>query len=87
MKSKVGELVRVSHGYTVTMPDGSKMEISGTAPKEYDGDMSDFSKFVMPSIPIKDSIKASGWNITILILWNIVLFLIAHVAFLKYDIR
>lgn len=87
MKSKVGELVRVSHGYTVTMPDGSKMEISGTAPKEYDGDMSDFPKFVMPPIPIKDSIKASGWNITILILWNVVLFLIAHVAFLKYDIR
>jgi ABC-type transport system involved in multi-copper enzyme maturation permease subunit len=56
-------------------------------PKEYHGDMSDFPKFVMPPIPIKDSIKASGWNITILVLWNIVLFLTAHVAFLKYDIR
>jgi len=87
VKSKVGEIVRVYGGDTVTMLDGSKMEIPFTTPKEYDGDMSDFPKFVMPPIPIKDSIKASGWNITILILWNVVLFLIAHVAFLRYDIR
>jgi ABC-2 type transport system permease protein len=87
VKSKVGEIVRVSAGYEVTMPDGSKMEIPGTAPKEYHGDMSDFPKFSMPPLPIKDSIKDSDWNITILVLWNIVLFLTAHVAFLKYDIR
>jgi len=87
VRSKVGEIVRFSGGNTFTMPDGSKMEIPGTATKEYDGDMSDFPRFAIPPIPIKDSIKASGWNITILILWNVVLFLTAHVAFLRYDIR
>ena len=87
VKAKVGEVVRFSRGYTVTMPDGSKMEIPMIIPEEYHGDMSDFPKFSMPPIPIKYSIKANGWNITILILWNIVLFLIAHVAFLKYDVR
>ena len=53
VKSKVGEIVRVSAGYEVTMPDGSKMEIPGTAPKEYHGDMSDFPKFSMQLLSLR----------------------------------
>jgi ABC-type transport system involved in multi-copper enzyme maturation permease subunit len=88
VKEKVGEIIWYTWpGVTITRDDGKKIEVPGVSPKEYHGDISDFPEFVVPEIPIKESIKYSGWNITILILWNIALFLLAHVAFLKYDIR
>jgi ABC-type transport system involved in multi-copper enzyme maturation permease subunit len=47
----------------------------------------DVPKFQDKPITIGDSMKNSMWNIAILVVFNVVLFMAAHISFLRQDIR
>jgi ABC-type transport system involved in multi-copper enzyme maturation permease subunit len=47
----------------------------------------DVPRFQDEPIPIEESMKNSMWDITILIMFNLVFFMAAYIAFIKRDMR
>jgi len=50
-------------------------------------DLSDMPRFQYTPLDISKDLKRSLWNLGLLIFFNILGFLIAHVSFLRYDVR
>jgi hypothetical protein len=87
VRAKVGEIVKTSGmGFGLTRDfKGKSVSIGSQWPKIYSGDMSDFPRFTEPTISIREGI--SFFNLTTLLLWNLLLFLLAFLSFLRQDIR
>jgi ABC-type transport system involved in multi-copper enzyme maturation permease subunit len=87
VRAKVGEIVKTSGWGFGQSRDfkGKSIFIGSPEPKRYSGDMSDFPRFTEPEISIRESI--SFFNLTVLLLWNLLLFLLAFLSFLRQDIR
>ena len=68
-----GETVRVS-----LPPSGLRVP---------DGDISGFPRFSFPKISLGESISDGLWDVSLLLLWNLMLALLAPLMFLKYDVK
>ncbi|MBT4484612.1 MAG: ABC transporter permease subunit [Candidatus Latescibacteria bacterium] len=86
---KVGKLVdysKYSRGWTVEYK-GKWLEIDSPRPEEYNGDMSDFPVFVPLKPSIVRTVNDLLLDMSILLIWNIVLALGAFIAFFRADVR
>jgi ABC-type transport system involved in multi-copper enzyme maturation permease subunit len=87
VESKVGEIIpQWQPGRTIHLPDKTRVEIPEIKPKTYDGDMSDFPSFTYPQPSARERLDDALLDITLLLLWNIACFLLAHLIFLRQDI-
>jgi ABC-type transport system involved in multi-copper enzyme maturation permease subunit len=88
VRSKVGEIIPSwMPPSTYRLPDGTVFNIPEVQPKRYDGDMSDFPAFASPGPPIHERLGSSLFSIALLLLWNVVFFMGAHIVFIRRDIR
>lgn len=87
VRAKVGEIVKTSGwGFSQSRNfKGKNISIGSPVPKMYSGDMSDFPRFTEPAISIRESLNF--FNLTALLLWNLLLFLLAFLSLLRQDIR
>lgn len=86
---KVGKLVRTSNwsfGTEISL-HGKTIEIHSPEPQEYQGDKSDFPKFSERRTPLAVSVKSALFDLSGLIVWNIILAGLAFSAFLRADVR
>ena len=86
---KVGKLIGSSawrFGTYITI-NGKTISISSPYPIEYQGDKSDFPKFVENNPSILANLKNALINFIGLILWNLILAVFAFVSFLNSDVR
>ena len=67
--------------------NGKTISISSPYPIEYQGDKSDFPKFVENNPSILANLKNALINFIGLILWNLILAVFAFVSFLNSDVR
>jgi ABC-type transport system involved in multi-copper enzyme maturation permease subunit len=86
---KVGKLVGTSSwSFSATFEiNGKPVHISSPQPEIYDGDKSDFPLFTETPSSLGDDLKIAFPDLAGLILWNIVLAVLAFVAFLRADVR
>ncbi|MCJ7579874.1 MAG: ABC transporter permease [Candidatus Aminicenantes bacterium] len=86
---KVGKLVGTSSwSFSTTFQiDGKPVHISSPQPEIYDGDKSDFPQFTETPSSLGDDLIIAFPDLAGLILWNIVLAVLAFVAFLRADVR
>ena len=86
---KVGKLVGTSSwSFSTTFQiNGKPVHIRSPQPEIYDGDKSDFPQFTETHPSLGDDLKIAFLDLAGLILWNIVLAVLAFVAFLRADIR
>jgi len=64
--------------------DGKEIAIQLTFPKLPEEGLPQFRE---KKPPIKESISENWGNITLLFLWNIIVFFIGFIAFIRYDVR
>ena len=86
---KLGKLVGVSHwsfGTGVTL-NGKYVDISSPRPEEYQGDMSDFPRFVESNPNLAYNIQEAALDLAGLSLWNLVLAGLAFWAIWRCDVR
>jgi len=86
---EVGKLVGTSIWSFATyfMINGKSIFISSPMPEEYRGDKSDFPRFVESQPSIADSLRGALLDLVGLILWNLVLAILAFIAFIRCDVR
>ena len=87
-RSKVGEIIprwRPPRNYR--LPDKTVISFPAVELKRYDGNMSDFPVFDQPHPSIQERLQNALFSIFLLVLWNVVCFLGAHVIFVQRDIR
>jgi len=86
---KTGKLVgRSKWSFSTGVKLGEKVvEVRSPEPVRYEGDMSDFPRFVERPVRLGDGVKSAGSDIAGLLLWNIVLAVGAFAAFLRSDVR
>ncbi len=86
---KTGKLVDQSNWmFTSSVKlDGKDIEIRSPVPDAYQGDMSDFPKFVEHTPRLGDGLKNAFGDIAGLLAWNIVLAFLAFAVFLRADVR
>ncbi len=86
---KVGRVVGTSPWSFSTNIElnGKSIYIGSPQPEEYNGDKSDFPKFEESKPSIVRSLKNALLDLAGLILWNLVLAVLAFVAFIRCDIR
>ncbi len=93
VQEKVGELIvnpSVSWGLAAWVDDGeniSSQHIPGPEPKEYEGNKSDFPRFLNTTTSIVRIINDSIVDMAALLIWNIVLAMVAFIAFNYADVR
>ena len=87
--NKVGKLVGTSNwSFSTTFKiNGKPVHISSPQPEEFQGDKSDFPQFFETHPSLGDDLKIAFPDLAGLILWNIVLAVLAFVAFLRADVR
>ena len=66
---------------------GKTVEVRSPQPEPYQGDMSDFPRFVERPVRLADGAKGAAGDIAGLLLWNIVLAVAAFAVFLRSDVR
>jgi hypothetical protein len=66
---------------------GKTIDVHSPEPEAYQGDMSDFPKFVEHAPRLGDGLKNALGDIAGLLLWNIVLAFLAFAVFLRADVR
>jgi hypothetical protein len=60
----------------------------GTPPRtQLPEDLSDFPQPTKYSLSLSEGIVSGLWNIILLAIWNVALFMMAHLFFLRYDVR
>ena len=86
---KTGKIVGQSNWSfsTSVKLNGKNVEVQSPRPEAYQGDMSDFPKFVERAPRLGDGLKNALGDIAGLLLWNIVLALLAFAVFLRADVR
>ena len=57
------------------------------APKEYEGDKSDFPKFIPTKPSTVERLNDALLDLAGLLLWNVILAMASFSAFIKYDVR
>jgi len=88
VRSKVGKIItRWQPPRNFRLPDGSMVNFPEIKPKSYDGDMSDFPVFQHPEPPIQQRLSDSALGIALLLLWNVLFFMGAHLVFVRSDIK
>jgi len=87
VESKVGEIIPTwQPPGTFRLPDKSIINIPEVRPKQYDGDMSDLPLFAYPNPSIPERLQSALFNTALLVLWNVICFLGAHIIFIRRDI-
>ena len=88
VRGKVGKVVRSSRfGQTWSFGfKGQQIKISSPRPERYTGDMSDFPMFAENEPSVWEGIANASVDLALLVLWNVALFLLAYLSFLKYDV-
>jgi ABC-type transport system involved in multi-copper enzyme maturation permease subunit len=87
VESKVGEIIPTwQPPINIRLPDKTIINAPEVRAKQYDGDMSDFPLFAYPNPSIPERLQNALFNIALLILWNVVCFLGAHIIFIRRDI-
>jgi hypothetical protein len=86
---KVGKVVGTSPWSFSTNIElnGKSIYIGSPQPEEYNGDKSDFPRFEENKPTILRSLKNALLDLAGLILWNLVLAILAFVAFIRCDVR
>lgn len=86
---KVGKLIGTSGWSFATNieVDGKLVHISSPYPEEYQGDKSDFPRFVESRPSITRSLRNALFDSAVLILWNLILAILAFHAFIRSDVR
>ena len=86
---KVGKLIGSSAWSfsTYITINGKNIYISSPYPEEYQGDKSDFPRFIENNPSILANLKNALINFIGLILWNLILAVFAFVSFLNSDVR
>ncbi|MFC1714196.1 ABC transporter permease subunit [Candidatus Poribacteria bacterium] len=88
VRSKVGEIIpRWQPPRNFRLPDGSMINFPEVKPKSYDGDMSDFPVFQHPDPPIQQRLSDSSLGIALLLVWNVLFFMAAHLVFVRSDVK
>lgn len=86
---KIGKLVGISP-WTFSggiIINGKSIYIESPRPEEYQGDKSDFPRFVESEPSLASSLRSALFDIAALMLWNIFLAILAFSSFLYKDIR
>ncbi|MFC1715260.1 ABC transporter permease subunit [Candidatus Poribacteria bacterium] len=86
VREKVGKVsytARMSQWKTRHTIDGRTVRFRTPVPGEYRGNMDDFPFFSEPEWSIMNSLSINLSNLAILLLWNIILFMAAHYAFVN----
>lgn len=89
VEKKVGKLVR-SSGYrfgTGIIFKGAYLDVSSPVPTEYSGDQSDFPHFALPRLSFPEALRNALGDLVGLLSWNIVLAVLALLAFGRMDVR
>ncbi len=86
---KLGEVVQTSRFSFVTTFDfkGERIQLRSPRPQEYNGDKSDFPRFVERKPSPGRSLQRALFDLAGIMLWNIVLAGLAFSAFLRADVR
>jgi ABC-type transport system involved in multi-copper enzyme maturation permease subunit len=86
---KTGKLVGQSNWMfsTSVKLGGKTIDVHSPEPDAYQGDMSDFPKFVEHAPRLGDGLKNAFEDIAGLLLWNIILAFLAFAVFLRADVR
>ncbi len=86
VRAKVGEVVPYRGSFSFWLDfKGKQIYIRSPVPKAYQGDMSDFPRFTEPEVPSRESV--SSFDLTALLFWNLLLFLLAFLSFLRQDVH
>jgi ABC-type transport system involved in multi-copper enzyme maturation permease subunit len=67
--------------------DGETIVVAPPQPKPLPKDISDFPVIPKFQLSVGESVVSGLWSIVLLIIWNVILFMAANVAFLRYDVR
>ena len=67
--------------------DGETVVVSPPQPKPLPRDISDFPAIPEFELSVGESIISGLWSIILLAIWNVILLMLAHVAFVRYDVR
>lgn len=89
IQSKLGKVVGTSNWSfgTGMMFKGEYVDISSPSPEEYNGDKSDFPRFVESESSITLTLRDAFLDIAGLLLWNLILAVLAFIAFIRCDVR
>ncbi len=86
---KVGRVVGVSpwsYSTSATL-NGKDIYLESPQPQEYEGDKSDFPRFMETKPTLLEGLEGGLWDIAGLLIWNIILAGLAFLAFLRTDVR
>jgi len=86
---KLGKLVQTSNwSFSTSLAlNGKDIQIQSPRPEEYNGDKSDFPRFVERRTAWADGLKGALGDLAGLLIWNILLAGLAFSAFLRSDVR
>lgn len=86
---KIGKLVGTSywHFSTTVIINGKRTYISSPTPQEYQGDKSDFPKFVESNPNLSRNMQEAFVDLAGLSLWNLILAMLAFWAISRCDVR
>gem|GEM_PF-3676914 len=89
IQSKLGKVVGTSNWSfgTGMIFKGEYVDISSPSPEEYNGDKSDFPRFVESESSITLTLRDAFLDIAGLLLWNLILAVLAFIAFIRCDVR
>lgn len=86
---KLSKVVQTSNSSFSTYIEfkGKRISLHSPQPEEYQGDTSDFPRFVERRPSLGDGLRSALGDLVGLILWNIVLAILAFYAFARTDVR
>jgi ABC-type transport system involved in multi-copper enzyme maturation permease subunit len=66
---------------------GKRIIVGPPKAKPLPEDTSDFPAMPKANLSVSESIASGIWNIALLVIWNVALFMLSYMTFLKYDVR